>query len=147
MITAVFDSCCGESATNFGVFDSIELLEIEYDKMKNLIMNLGEGNKIFNHKSINEVTINKVIELDGHRYILVTPILYITYDIDVGPAEDERETMQDGDFLLINMETIEDEEIEFVYLIRNKFVCGSETHNYFSQQDIIQYYPHLLELK
>jgi hypothetical protein len=52
------------------------------------------------------------------------------YQIDMGPGE-IYQTDEEKDFLLIKLSTIEEEETEFVYIVRNRFICESETHDWF----------------
>lgn len=124
-----FDSVCGESTTNVGVFDNPDLIAGEYVWMKE-ILERQEGDYVLPLSKIQEIKVGEVFSWEGKDRILTKVIHGCEYNIDLGP-EHIYETNEEKDFLLVNVSTIDDDEIEFVYIVRNKFICESETHNWF----------------
>lgn len=122
MFFAWFTSICGEATENVGVFDSPALIEQEYQAMKELII-LDEGDRVLKY-GFHEVQVNVVFEWNGSKRVLTIVIPGKDYVID-----------ESQDLLMVNLRTIEDEEIEFVYIVKNKFICESEGHNWMSQDE------------
>lgn len=128
-----FDSICGESATNVGVFDNSDLIKSEYMMMKE-ILEQGEGDYVSPLSEIKEIKLGEFFSWKGEQRVLIKVVPDYKYQIDLGPDE-IYQTDEEKDFLLINLSSIEEEEIEFVYIVRNRFICESETHNWFLQME------------
>lgn len=48
--------------------------------------------------------------------------------------------------LLINLDTINEDEIKYGYMVKNKFICYSESHNWFESDEFAKLYPDVMDL-
>ena len=141
MIIAWFTTVCGEATTTAGIFTEKDLIEKEYMRFKEQFESDEEGNKALPYETM-EVKKDESFEWECANRILIDILPDLYYDIDWGydgpiPRSRDSEPGREGDFLMIDLSTINDDDVQFVYMVKNKFVCSSEAFDYLPQKRLI----------
>lgn len=106
MIVSSFNVVYENHGCYYGVFDDKDIMEDEYQKIKNSEDSNSECefDLIIDDYKYKEVEVNQLFELDKQNFVLVYP----------------KNTDKDYDFLLVFTES-KDEYFEYIPLIKNKF--------------------------
>ena len=112
----------GESAENHGLFDSFEEMEAEFKRFAAHM----KANDVKTFPPESFVFVGDRFKHQGRDFRLLPVVPGYDYDIDGKELADPTQ-----DLLLIDATDLDEfDDIEVIYLVKGKFVCGSECHSY-----------------
>jgi len=119
-----FDVVCGEGTTAVGIFENVSTAASEYKATEKMLKNSYSGNEVGILTYIN-VTVGEPFKWENTERLLVDVVPGKQYKIDLCPSKTLNEK---EDKLLVNLSS--PRKAEFVYLVKNRFVCEEESRNY-----------------
>lgn len=126
----------------FGIFDDVVELQKEYLKIKNEF----ETKQKVQECRYKRVIMNDIFRFNKQNFFLVKPNDNMDLSKTKIDTQHDSFSTENGDLLLLHADDeAEDDQIEYVYMIKNKFVNLIQFSNYMRAKDLLKLNPELRE--